>query len=60
MIGKVSVSMQYCVDVEATFLGEGEFNVVTSVDFLIGQGGETDECPFCFDQGMSMARTCHS
>ena len=50
----------YCVNVGATFLGEGEFNVIILVDFLIGQGGETGKFPFHFDHGMSMARICHS
>ena len=51
----------YCVNVVgATFLGEGEFNFIISVDFLIGQGGETGKFPFCFDHGMSMARMCCS
>ena len=50
----------YCVNVGATFLGEGEFNVIISVDFLIGQGGETGKLPFHFDDGMSMARACNS
>ena len=31
----------YCVNVGATFLGEGEFNVIISVDFLFGQGGKS-------------------
>ena len=52
--------LSYYVNVGATFLGEGEFNVIILVGFLIGCSGETGKFPFHFDHGMSMARTCHS